>query len=165
MFPSGNQPGLLPHVCHICGVSCESEQVLQQHIQTHGMNAVWPFECPHCHQRYARNDLLVQHIRICRPGENLHPFQDPQHHQYIQNNFLQQHAQAVPPQENPNLFEDPQHYQQYTPNNLLHQHPQAIHAGENLNPLEYPRYHQQHARNDFVEQSLEQSLEIRKEGS
>ncbi|XP_068279962.1 zinc finger protein 131 isoform X2 [Nyctibius grandis] len=60
------RPGKKIHVCQYCDKQFDHFGHFKEHLRKH--TGEKPFECPNCHERFARNSTLKCHLTACQSG-------------------------------------------------------------------------------------------------
>ncbi|XP_019373454.1 PREDICTED: zinc finger protein 131 isoform X2 [Gavialis gangeticus] len=60
------KPGKKIHVCQYCDKQFDHFGHFKEHLRKH--TGEKPFECPNCHERFARNSTLKCHLTACQSG-------------------------------------------------------------------------------------------------
>ncbi|XP_053557228.1 zinc finger protein 131 isoform X2 [Bombina bombina] len=60
------RPGKKIHVCQFCDKQFDHFGHFKEHLRKH--TGEKPFECPNCHERFARNSTLKCHMSACQVG-------------------------------------------------------------------------------------------------
>ncbi|XP_068032252.1 zinc finger protein 131 isoform X2 [Anomalospiza imberbis] len=60
------RPGKKIHVCQYCDKQFDHFGHFKEHLRKH--TGEKPFECPNCHERFARNSTLKGHLTACQSG-------------------------------------------------------------------------------------------------
>ncbi|KAM4708024.1 zinc finger protein 131 isoform 2-T6 [Discoglossus pictus] len=60
------RPGKKIHVCQFCDKQFDHFGHFKEHLRKH--TGEKPFECPNCHERFARNSTLKCHLSACQVG-------------------------------------------------------------------------------------------------
>uniref|UniRef100_A0A8D0HP67 Zinc finger protein 131 n=1 Tax=Sphenodon punctatus TaxID=8508 RepID=A0A8D0HP67_SPHPU len=60
------RPGKKIHVCQYCEKQFDHFGHFKEHLRKH--TGEKPFECPNCHERFARNSTLKCHLTACQSG-------------------------------------------------------------------------------------------------
>ncbi|KAM6037362.1 zinc finger protein 131-like isoform 2-T2 [Chlamydotis macqueenii] len=60
------RPGKKIHICQYCDKQFDHFGHFKEHLRKH--TGEKPFECPNCHERFARNSTLKCHLTACQSG-------------------------------------------------------------------------------------------------
>ncbi|XP_065516758.1 zinc finger protein 131-like isoform X2 [Lathamus discolor] len=60
------RPGKKIHICQYCDKQFDHVGHFKEHLRKH--TGEKPFECPNCHERFARNSTLKCHLAACQSG-------------------------------------------------------------------------------------------------
>ncbi|NWZ32124.1 ZN131 protein, partial [Asarcornis scutulata] len=60
------RPGKKIHICQYCDKQFDHFGHFKEHLRKH--TGEKPFECPNCHERFARNSTLKCHLAACQSG-------------------------------------------------------------------------------------------------
>ncbi|XP_033929582.1 zinc finger protein 131-like isoform X3 [Melopsittacus undulatus] len=60
------KPGKKIHICQYCDKQFDHVGHFKEHLRKH--TGEKPFECPNCHERFARNSTLKCHLAACQSG-------------------------------------------------------------------------------------------------
>ncbi|XP_042731368.1 zinc finger protein 131 isoform X4 [Lagopus leucura] len=64
--PKKQRPGKKIHICQYCDKQFDHFGHFKEHLRKH--TGEKPFECPNCHERFARNSTLKCHLTACQSG-------------------------------------------------------------------------------------------------